>query len=133
MGKLNFKISEFIESDVAKKNSINNFPDIQSLDNILNLIVFCMQPIRDLINAPVIITSGYRSASVNKLVLGANNSQHLTGQAADFIVKGMSPSEIITVIKNSKIEFDQLINEYNSWVHVSYSGVKNRNQILKIL
>ncbi len=133
MGKLNFKISEFIESDVAKKNSINNFPDIQSLDNILNLIVFCMQPIRDLINAPVIITSGYRSASVNKLVLGANNSQHLTGQAADFIVKGMSPSEIIAVIKNSKIEFDQLINEYNRWVHVSYNSVKNRNQILKIL
>ncbi len=129
---LNFKISELIKSDSATKNNISNMPDINSLDNLLDLIFYCLQPIRDKIKKPMIITSGFRSNLVNKLVKGVSNSQHLKGQAADFIINGMTPTQIIEKIKTYNIDFDQLINEYDRWVHVSYNKNNNRRQILKI-
>ncbi|MBQ8848487.1 MAG: hypothetical protein IJ003_06035 [Candidatus Gastranaerophilales bacterium] len=128
---LNFKISEFIHSDIAIKNNLNNFPDINSLDNILNLIFYLMQPLRNLLKKPIIITSGYRCKKLNSLVGGKIISQHLNGYACDFVVYGMKPNEIINVIKNSALEFDQLINEFNRWIHISYVKNNNRKQILE--
>ena len=132
MRLINFKISEFLKSDTAAKNNINNIPDFNSLDNILDLIINCMQPIRNLFNLPVIITSGFRCQKLNKIVRGSANSQHLVGCAADFKIKSLTPDKIIQKIKNSNIEYDQLINEYDKWVHISYRKDKNRKQILKI-
>ncbi len=128
---LNFKISELIKSDIAIKNNINNMPDINSLDCMLNLIYYCLQPIRDKIKKPMIITSGYRCPRVNKLVGGVNNSQHAKGQAVDFTIKGLTPAQIVKFILSSEVEYDQLINEYDKWVHISYVKGKNRRQILK--
>ena len=128
---LNFKISELVYSDTAIKNNISNMPDLAALDNLLNLIVYCLQPVREKLNKPMIITSGFRSDKLNQKLSGAVNSQHKTGQAADFKVVGMTPFEIINIIKNSNIEYDQLINEYNKWVHISFNKNKNRRQILK--
>ena len=130
MSMINFKMSELIYSEVAKRNKINNMPDIKALDNLLELLIYCLQPIRSLINKPIYITSGYRCAKLNKLVKGAINSQHLFGCAVDFKVDSMKPSEIINIIKNSDIVFDQLINEYDLWTHVSFVKNKNRSQIL---
>lgn len=127
---LNFKISELIHSDTALKNGISNTPDTNSLDNMLELIVNCLQPIRNKLGKPMIITSGYRNSKVNKLVGGAATSQHTKGQAADFTVNGMQPAKVVEFIKNSGIEYDQLINEYNQWTHISYNKGHNRNQIL---
>ncbi len=112
-------------------HNINNMPDISSLDCMLDLIFYCLQPIRKLINKPMIITSGYRNKEVNKLVKGVLNSQHTKGEAADFIIKEMAPEQIIKIIKNSNIEFDQLINEYGKWVHIFFRKNNNRMQILK--
>ena len=129
---LNFKISELIYSDTAVSKNINNMPDINSLDCMLNLIVYCLQPIRDKLKKPMLITSGYRNSEINKLVGGASNSQHTKGQAVDFIVKGMTVNQVIEFIIRSGIEYDQLINEYNKWVHISFCQGKNRRQYLKI-
>ena len=121
---LNFTISELVKSDTAEKAGINNTPDINSLDNLLELIFYVLQPLRDKLGKPMIITSGYRNSQVNKLVGGANNSGHLYGQAADFIVKGMTPAQVVEFIKKSGVKFTQLIEEYNlntSWTHVSYN------------
>ena len=132
MNKINFKISELIHSEIAERCKISNMPDIKSLDNILDLILYCLQPIRDVIAKPMIISSGYRSKALNKKVGGSVNSQHLSGQAVDFTVKNMKPDEIINIIKKNNIEFDQLINEYDKWVHISFNKEKNRKQILCI-
>lgn len=128
MTNLNFKLSELIHSDKANQYNINNMPDINSLDNLLDLIHFCLQPVRDKIGKPMIITSGFRCPEVNKLVGGKANSQHLKGQAADFIIKGMTPQQIIFKIATMGIEYDQLINEYDKWVHISFNKGKNRKQ-----
>ena len=98
--KLNFTISELTASTVAKRRGINNTPSLKELDNMLELIVNCLQPIRDGLNKPMTVSSGYRNAEVNKLVGGKSNSQHLTGCACDFVVKGMSVDEFYEFIKN---------------------------------
>ena len=127
---LNFKISELIHSDIAIQNNINNMPDINALDNMLELIFHCLQPIRNLIKKPIIITSGFRNQQINFLAGGALNSQHKEGKAADFIIKGMTPNQIIEIIKNSDIEYDQMIDE-RTWVHISFNKGNNRKQILR--
>lgn len=125
---LNFSISELIKSDIAKQSGIDNTPTIKEIDNLLNLIFYCLQPIRDKLNKPMIITSGYRNTKVNFLAGGKINSQHLTGCAADFHVKGMTVQQVIDFIVKSGVEYDQLINEFNKWVHISFNKGKNRRQ-----
>lgn len=121
---LNFSISELINSDTANKYKINNMPDINSLDCLQELIYFCLQPIRDKIKKPMLITSGYRCQQVNKLVGGSETSEHKKGMAADFIIHGMTNTDIVKFIKNSGIKYTQLIEEHStnaSWVHISYN------------
>lgn len=129
---LNFTISELCKSDTAEKAGINNTPDINSLDNLLELIFYVLQPLREKLGKPMIITSGFRSSKVNQLVGGASNSQHLYGQAADFVVNGMSPAQVVELVKKSGIEYDQLINEYNQWTHISFNKGHNRKQCFKL-
>ena len=128
---LNFTISELIKSDTAEKNGVNNTPDINSLDNLLELIFYVLQPLREKLGKPMVITSGFRSVKVNELVGGVDNSQHLYGQAADFVVNGMTPKQVVEFVKNSGIEFDQCINEYDQWTHISFNKGHNRKQVLK--
>ena len=134
MIKLNFTMSELLHSDIAEKYNISNIPDKKSLDNMLILMLECLQPIRNYINKPMIISSGYRSPRLNghPLIQGKDDSQHITGQAVDFTVKGLTPKQIIEKVIASGVEFDQLINEHNIWVHISYNKGKNRKQVLNI-
>ena len=57
-------------------------------------LVSYLQQIRDHFNAPVTITSGYRCEKHNKSVNGATSSRHIKGQAADIVVKGVTPAKV---------------------------------------
>lgn len=128
--KLNFTMSELIHSETAKKYGIDNMPyNAEVLDNLLLLITNVLQPLRDYVNRPIIINSGYRSFSLNAKVGGVINSQHLTGQAADFTIKGLTVKQTMELVKKSGVPFDQLIDE-KTWVHISYNKTKNRKQII---
>ena len=50
-----------------------------------------LQKIRDHFGRPVVITSGYRTASHNAKVGGSKSSQHLLGRAADIQVQDTDP------------------------------------------
>ena len=129
--KLNFTMSELLHSDEAKRHGINNIPnDKKVLDNLLLLITECLQPIRNYVGKPINVTSGYRCKTLNDLptIRGAKNSDHLTGCAADINVKGMTPKQLIEVILKSGVEYRQLINEFDCWVHISYSKGNNIKQ-----
>lgn len=129
---LNFTITELCRSETAKKAGINNTPPMGVADNLMLLIVNLLQPLREKLGKPVIITSGYRCAYLNKLVGGKETSQHVMGQAADIRVKGIAPAALCAFIKSSGLTVDQCINEYDQWVHVSYRKEGNRNQYFKL-
>ena len=62
----------------------------------------------------------------------SKTSQHMTGQAADIIVPRFgNPTEVAAALRDSGIEYDQLILEFGRWVHVSF-GPKPRHQALII-
>ena len=122
-----FNLSEFFRSSTAAENGIKNEPSIDERATIvrnINLLVDnVLDPVRDMVNTPIIITSGYRCPQVNRLVGGVGNSQHMSGCAADFHVKGFTPSmmyEVFLYIFNT-LEYDQLIYyRSKNIIHVSY-------------
>ena len=131
----NFKLSEFFVSSTADKNGIKNEPSLDeraTIERNINLLVDnVLDPIRDKFCAPVIITSGYRCPQVNKLVGGANNSQHMSGCAADFHIKGFTYLMMRQVFINiyDTLEFDQLIYyRSKNIIHVSYVENGNRHE-----
>ena len=134
MGKY-FSIAELTKSDTARKKKISNHPTEQIESNLNQLIDNILDPLREAYKQPIIVSSGYRCPELNKAVKGAKSSQHVLGQAADIHTKSNSKEsnkEIFDLIKQLKLQYDQLINEYNySWIHVSYSP-RNRRQILNI-
>lgn len=131
----NFKLSEFFASSTARKNGIKNEPHIDERAtierNINSLVDNVLDPIREMVRKPIIITSGYRCPQVNKLVGGVNNSQHMSGCAADFHVKGYNHSMMFKVFLDifNTLEFDQLIYyPSKNFIHVSYVENCNRHE-----
>lgn len=131
----NFKLSEFFDSIAADRNGIKNEPSIDeraTIERNINLLVDnVLDPIRDRICTPIIITSGYRCPKVNRLVGGVNNSQHMSGCAADFHVRGFTPLMMRQVFLDiyDTIEFDQLIYyRSKNIIHVSYVENGNRHE-----
>lgn len=127
-----FYLSEFFKSESAARKGIDNTPKAMHLANIRNLLAPGMQRIRELLGHPVIISSGYRSQELNAEVGGSNNSQHRLGLAADFTCPGFgTPYEVARKILDHRHEivFDQMIQEFGQWVHVSFSQ-NPRNEVL---
>lgn len=130
-----FKLEEFIKSDTAIRNKLDNIPGIQEKENIKALVENILDPLRETYGKPIIITSGFRSKALNTAMNGSKTSQHMTGQAADIRSVEDTAQEnkkIFDLIQKLNLPYDQLIDEYNyNWVHVSYSP-RNRRQILHI-
>lgn len=122
---MNFTITELCKSDVARKNNIANIPQqLQIYDNMIILIADFLQPLRNKLQKPIVITSGYRCEKLNKLIGGANNSEHLKGFAVDIYVPNMTVKQLFDYIVNSGLKWTQLIEEHSgnkTWIHVSYN------------
>jgi hypothetical protein len=127
-----FHLSEFLHSDTAIRKGLDNTPTAEVLGAIRNFLAPGMQQVRDLIGAPINISSGYRSPMVNAAVGGARNSQHTQGLAADFTAPFFgTPLQIARALVASKIEFDQIIQE-GTWVHISFSANPRRSVLTAV-
>lgn len=108
----NFTKAEFDSKDGAVM-------PLEVLQNVQKLAEN-LQKIRDKINVPLTINSGWRSAKHNRAIGGAKNSQHLSGNAADISSRHIPPAQLARIIKNmmdaGEIEKGGL-KAYNSWVH----------------
>lgn len=125
----NFTVGEFTRSDTAKLLDIcNDNLSEEVLENIKLLVDNILQPLRDSINRPIVITSGYRCPLLNTAIGSKPTSQHVMGQACDLKVNGMRPYDVAKRIIDLGLNFDQLIL-YDSFCHVSYSK-RNRKQIV---
>ena len=100
----------------------DNTPDAIEIANLTRLAAL-LEDVRTLLGIPIMINSAFRSKEVNAAVGGKATSQHLTGCAADIRVPSMTPDEVVTAIKNSTIEYDQVIREFDRWTHISVPAI----------
>lgn len=130
-------LEELITSQTATRKRIDNTPSAQVISNLKLVAEKVFEPLREGLGKPIKISSGYRSPALNKIIGGAKNSQHTTGEALDLQgIGGLKNSEIFNYIKNN-LDYSQLIWEYGTekepaWVHVSYKKSGNQKQILYI-
>ena len=119
----NFTLNELVYSVTAEANKIDNRPNVKVISNLQKLCENVLQPLRDYLGCPVIVTSGFRCAELNKKIGGKPNSHHLMGYAADFVVPQRNLKDVFSWMK-THLPYDQLLFEYNSsgdrWIHVSY-------------
>jgi hypothetical protein len=114
-----FTLGELTASEVASRRGWDNTPNADHTANLLRLAAF-LERIRVVLgNKPISITSGYRCKLVNESIGSKETSQHRYGCAADIRVIGMTPRQVCEAIIKSKLEYDQVILEYDSWTHVS--------------
>ena len=131
-----FTLREMTESQTAVKHGIVNIPSPEAVENLRRLCQGTLEPLREAIGLPIIITSGFRTKALNdKLAHASSTSQHMRGEAADFYVGKGSREELIKafreILQNPVIDFDQVIL-YPTFIHVSYvSKERNRHGILK--
>jgi len=128
-----FTLQEMTVSGLAARRGIDNTPPA---DVVARLRHTCqgLEAVRVRLGcAPIIVSSGYRCLELNRLLGSKDTSQHVLGEAADFICPGFgNPLTVATAIADdSGIEYDQLILEYDRWVHISFSA-RRRHEALVI-
>jgi hypothetical protein len=134
----NLALAEVMRSETAKRKGISNMPTPEHIENFKKLAENVFQPIREHFGVPIHLSSGYRSAALNKAVGGASSSQHCKGEAIDIDMDGttVTNKQIFEFVRDN-VNFDQMIWEFGTdanpdWVHVSYnSDGAQRKQILK--
>ena len=129
-----FTFEELTASETAARQGLDNTPGPIAQQNLVRLANF-LEEVRKVLGKPISINSAYRGPEVNAAVKGSKNSQHLVGCAADIKVPGMTPDQVVRAIIASKLQYDQLIREFDSWTHVSIpneEGSTPRGQTLII-
>lgn len=133
-----FTVDEFVRSELAEKNNIDNSPSIYQKNNITEFVENLLDPLReawamyceelDLGTKGIYITSGIRSEELNKLVNGSKTSAHYHGWAADLVPTNNNLLQFKTFCINwlKDKKFDQIISEDEDsngvprWIHIGY-------------
>jgi zinc D-Ala-D-Ala carboxypeptidase len=132
-----FALEEFTDSQTAARQGINNVPPASSQERKnIQRTAEVMEDVRSILgHKPILISSGYRSPQVNAAVGGSKTSAHMSGLAADFTCPGYGKP--IAVCKKlhphmKELGIDQLIHEYDTWIHLGLSAGAPRHQALTI-
>lgn len=126
-----FTLDELIRSQTATRAGIDNTPPDSLMSN-LRYLAESLEVIRAILDRPIIVTSGYRCAALNRMIGGSENSRHIVGLAADFVCPAFGDAKAVaSEIARSGKQFDQLIYE-GRWIHFSppRDPLKPKGQIL---
>lgn len=128
----NFTLDELVVSQTASRRGLANEPPPEAIAELRRLCELVLQPLRDSMGVPVVVSSAYRSRAVNAAVGGAVSSAHLHGRAADIVVPGITPQQVCRRIVELALPFDQVIEEFGAWTHVAIAspGAAPRRQQL---
>lgn len=113
-----FTVEEMTASSVAARKGFDNTPNATEITNLMRTAAL-LEQVRSLINKPIIVNSAFRSKAVNDAVGSKDTSQHRIGCAADIRVPGMTPKEVVQACIDANIPYDQIIEEFSSWTHIS--------------
>jgi zinc D-Ala-D-Ala carboxypeptidase len=127
-----FTLDEFVFSQTAARLGIDNRPTSEHVEAMRALCIEVLQPLRDSLQGPLVISSGFRSPRLNKSVGGAASSQHMKGEAADIVAPSIPVRRLFKRMLELDLPFDQLIHEgskQSAWVHVSFNPARLRKEI----
>ena len=131
-----FTMNELTHSATAIRKGIDNTPDNTAKANLTALVANILDPLREAYGKPIVVSSGYRCAKLNRAVGGVARSQHISGQAADIQSVSKSKAEhkkLFELAQRLRLPYDQLIDEYDyKWVHISFNTKGNRRQVLHV-
>ena len=133
-----FFLAELTTSTTAQRLGLDNTPAPELLPRLVRTAEM-LERIRTTLDAPVMVTSGYRAPAVNRAVGGVTSSDHAQGHAADFVAPGYgTPYQIAKLLAPlvSTLGIGQLILEGvkgKQWIHVSTRiPEKTANRIITI-
>jgi hypothetical protein len=132
-----FTLEEFTDSQTAARKGIHNKPSPSSQEyKNLQRTAEVMEEVRVLLgHKPILISSGYRSPQVNAAVGGSKSSAHMSALAVDFSCPGFgTPRHICKMLEPhmKELGIDQLIHEYDTWVHLGLTAGTPRHMALTI-
>jgi uncharacterized protein YcbK (DUF882 family) len=117
----NFSLNEFACKDGTPVPDELK-PNVQALAEQLQIL-------RDYLNEPIHINSGYRTPAYNKKIGGKPNSYHMKAMAADITVKSKTPKQLASVVEkliaNGTLKIGG-IGVYPGFVHVDTRNRKSR-------
>lgn len=125
----NFTLEEFLVSQTAERHGVDMTPTPEIIDNIRALVHGCLQPLRDEAKKPMFISSGYRPQELNQLIGGSATSAHIRGNAADFIISGMTPFDTCELVVAMELPYDQVIHEFGKWTHLGVGHMLRAEQL----
>lgn len=127
-----FTLEELSTSEIALRKGLGNLPGEDEIAYLKRLCEELLEPARLLLGVPLHINSGYRSRAVNKAVGGSVMSAHTYGRAADFVPVGLALKDAFDMLRTSKLPYDQLLAECNSWLHIAIAAddIEPRRQAL---
>lgn len=126
-----FTLAEMTASQIANREGLDNNPDSKTIANLVELCK-TLEQVRSLVDQPLLVSSGYRSEALNRRVGGSVSSAHVLGLAADIIAVSLTPRQLAQRIRDSSLAFDQLILEFDGWVHLGLAEHQQRRQVLTI-
>lgn len=114
----NFTLEELTVSEIAARKGLDNTPNATETANLVR-VAELLEQVRALLGKPILINSAFRAKAVNDAVGSRDSSQHRLGCAADIRVPGLTPKQVVQACIDAKIPFDQVIEEFDSWTHIS--------------
>lgn len=119
---------------MGSRLEINMTPSEDVVTSLTRLCNTVLQPLRDEIDSPFVIQSGYRPLSLNTMIGGSRSSAHMYGRAADINALHIPTIGLCRMIiaRISAYPIDQLIFEFGSWCHIGIApeGAMPRRQVL---
>jgi hypothetical protein len=119
-----FTLAELTASNKASQLGIDNTPPPEIVPRLV-MVAEMLERIRSTLNAPVVVTSGYRCERLNMAVGGSSTSDHPRGHAADIVsprygtatevAKALAP--LVSVLGIGQIILEGVRGK--QWVHVS--------------
>jgi hypothetical protein len=119
----NFTLEELT---LTSHTEFDNTPKANELANLMRVAALLEQVKTVLGGKPIVVNSGFRSKQVNDAVGSKDTSQHRIGCAADIKVPGMTPKQVVQACIDADIPYDQLIQEFDSWTHISVPDMPAR-------
>lgn len=114
----NFTLEELTVSEVAVRKNLDNTPNATESTNLIRTALL-LEQVRELLKKPILVNSAFRSKPVNDAVGSKDTSQHRIGCAADIRVPGMTPKQVVQACIDANVPYDQIIEEFGSWTHIS--------------